>query len=114
MEYPSSFFLTVGITTLAWIVITYLTPPTDTQTLAAFYHKVQPHGFWGSFQHQGQGRDVGWLVLCWICGILMTYAALFGLGKLIFAEWIEAVICAAVGITAYLGLRKGLSKTNVL
>ena len=34
------------ISTLATIVVARLTPPTDRQTLAAFYKQVRPAGWW--------------------------------------------------------------------
>lgn len=35
------------VSTVATVVVTLATPPTDDRTLAAFYRKVTPSGFWG-------------------------------------------------------------------
>src|SRR5438876_2216416 len=36
--------VTVGLTTLTWLVVTWLTPPEPADTLHAFYRRVRPHG----------------------------------------------------------------------
>jgi len=43
----TTFFLTAGITTVACILATLLTPPTEMDTLVKFYRKTRPFGFWG-------------------------------------------------------------------
>ncbi|MGA7247065.1 MAG: sodium:solute symporter family protein, partial [Candidatus Cybelea sp.] len=35
---------TIGVTTLVWLAVTYLTPPVEMSVLAAFYAKVRPAG----------------------------------------------------------------------
>lgn len=35
------------VTTTAAILVTFVTPPTDDDTLKAFYMRVRPYGFWG-------------------------------------------------------------------
>lgn len=42
----TTFFLTASITTIACILATLLTPPTEMDTLVNFYRKTRPFGFW--------------------------------------------------------------------
>ncbi len=118
LEFPNSFFLTVGVTTLAWIIVTYNTPPESFEHLKRFYLKVRPGGWWKPIQ-QITGVDDShinfkWLFLCWFSAVLMTYSVLFCTGKFIFHDYKEAgcwFVMAAIGL---LLLRKGMNKTRIL
>jgi SSS family solute:Na+ symporter len=46
LEFPYSFFVTVGFTTLAWLVALLVTQPEPTEKLQAFYDRIQPDGWW--------------------------------------------------------------------
>ncbi len=39
-----SLLATIGVTTVVWIAVTFLTPPVEERVLAAFYAKVRPAG----------------------------------------------------------------------
>ena len=43
-RYVPSLLTTIGVTTIVWIAVTYLTPPVEMSVLAAFYAKVRPAG----------------------------------------------------------------------
>src|SRR5262245_7850600 len=80
--------VTVGITTVAWIVTTFLTAPEPTEVLVAFYRKVRPSGpGWEPIVAvAGVPRSTESLarsVAAWILGCLLIYALLFGIGLLI-------------------------------
>lgn len=114
-EFPNSFFLTVGFTTVAWLVVTFLTQPTNKQTLTAFYNKVQPGGWWAPISAtQPVGFKPGYLALCWLSGITFTYATLFGVGKLIFGDYTLAAVWLVTAAVALGLLRLGMGKTKVL
>ncbi len=117
-EFPNSFFVTVGFTTIAWITATFLTPPTDTDHLAKFYNKIRPDGAWGPLKalsnHQDKKSQLGNLIICWLSAIVMTYSILFLMGKLIFMEWTESAIFAGVALVAFIVLRIFLKRTRIL
>lgn len=118
LEFPNSFFLTVGVTTLAWIIVTYNTPREDFEHLKRFYLKVRPGGWWNPIQkitgYTDSDRNFGWLFVCWGSAVLMTYSVLFCTGKFIFKEWNEAAIWLVMAAIGLLLLRKGMSKTKIL
>jgi len=117
-EFPDSFFLTVGFTTVAWIVATFATPPTDADQLTKFYNKIRPDGAWGPLKalsnHQDKKSQLGNLFVCWLSAIVMTYSILFLMGKLIFMEWMESAIFGGVAFVAFIILRIFLKKTRIL
>ncbi len=117
IEFPNSFFWTVGITTIAWLVVTYATKPTNHEHLKKFYNKIHPDGFWGQYKalsNAGQQRsDVKYLFACWISAVVMTYSTLFLIGKVIFRDWQAAGIWFAVALVALIILSTSLRRTNL-
>jgi len=106
LEFPDSYFITVGFTTVVWIVVTFSTQPETHETLIQFYERVKPGGFWNiEGAEKFRISDFGFQILSWFSAVVMTYSLLFFSGKLIFHEWNEALwwgIAAAVG---FVGLR---------
>ena len=91
IEFPVSLFYIVGVTTVVWIVVTFLTKPTSEVTLKNFYKRVHPGGIgWrpmAKLLPEIQG-DSGYLRLFvdWVAGIVLVYAMLFGIGKFILGD----------------------------
>lgn len=105
IQFPESLFSIVGITTIVWILVTYLTPPVPEATLKEFYHRVHPGGIgWRPIARlvpdvKGDEGFVG-LFLDWLAGVVLVYAMLFGIGKLIFGEVVLGLVLIAVGLGA--------------
>jgi Na+/proline symporter len=96
--------VTAGVSTLCWVVVTLVTPPTDEAKLIAFYERVRPGTpWWGPVAARSSVRvdRVGWSdVTQWIAGLLFLYTAMFGVGKVILAEWTVGLLCLAVATVA--------------
>ena len=119
VPFPASYFITVGITTVVWIAVTFLTKPTNTEHLKAFYTRVRPDGAWEPIQRittkvAQQESKIGGLLVCWLSAVALTYAILFGIGDVIFKEWTQAGIWAAVALVSFAILRAALTRTKVL
>ncbi|MEO1050132.1 MAG: sodium:solute symporter family protein [Bacteroidota bacterium] len=115
-EDPRSFFLTVGFTTVVWIVTTLLTKPTDHDKLKTFYDRIKPAGNWKPFlsgQEKGSS-DLGKLAVCWISGVVLVYTALFTIGSLIFREWFELIIYFSLFALSFVVLRHFTNKVKIL
>jgi solute:Na+ symporter, SSS family len=97
--------ITAGCTTVAWLLATFLTPAESEQKLVAFYRRVHPtvHG-WKKIARLApevaEVRDLGNNTLNWIMGCLMIYCSLFGIGKLVFGEWLVGVLLLAIAAAA--------------
>jgi len=89
----------VAVTTIAWIGITYLTPPVDKVTLRRFYSLVRPGGpGWKSVvQHAAEESDpieptvpVKWSVpagiLAMVLGCIFIFSLLFATGNWIYSN----------------------------
>jgi len=83
--------ITVAFTTAAWIIATFVTKPESDATLINFYRRTRPSIWgWGPIAAKAPEvkptKDGIWNFVDWIAGCVMVYAALFGVGKIIFGE----------------------------
>jgi SSS family solute:Na+ symporter len=114
--------LGVAITTVSWVVVTLLTPPSDKSTLNEFYKITQPGGpGWDKVVSDAKedGIDLdtekrAWNVptgiLCMLVGSVGIYGALFSTGYFIYGEYLEGLILFSVTILAFVLLRKLMKK----
>jgi Na+/proline symporter len=103
--------LSVAITTFGWLLVTFLTPATDTETLQKFYKLIKP---WGrSWLQFSNGEKVGtdsnalpFQILAMLLGCIAVYSALFATGSFLYQDYSNAWILTA--ITAISTLAIGL------
>ena len=99
--------VTVAVSTVVWVVVTFATAPEPPAVLDAFYRRVRPGGpGWAPVSRRlGFGREpipggaLAWTN--WIAGIVAVYATLFGIGKLIFAETAMGIAMLVVAAAAF-------------
>jgi len=115
LEFPNRFFFTVGVTTLSWIVVTFLTPPEKDATLQRFCDQVKPDGAWKNFSNNKEQstNHTTWLAVCWIAAVIMAYSVLFAFGKIIFQEWSEATAFGAAALVSGVVLVQALKRTSI-
>jgi hypothetical protein len=109
--------VTVGITTIVWVIATMMTSPEPTEKLIAFYQRVRPEGpGWNRIAAQAglaaahaQGR-LSLQFVNWILGCLLIYGSLFGIGKLIFKEWALGALFLLVAIVAGTLITRNLTR----
>ncbi|MEO9264314.1 MAG: sodium:solute symporter family protein [Candidatus Baltobacteraceae bacterium] len=93
--------VTVGVTTVVWVVTTFVTPPVAQETLLAFYAKVRPAGpGWATIRAlSGAGGSPDSLSLSlfgWLLGMLSIYSALFGAGAYLYGHMVGGLVYTAV------------------
>jgi SSS family solute:Na+ symporter len=91
LVFAKSTLITVGVTTAVWLVATFATAPEPKDTLEAFYRRVRPSAaLWQPIAvlcpDVPPSHDAAWNFLDWICGCVMIYSSLFGIGKIILKE----------------------------
>jgi solute:Na+ symporter, SSS family len=97
--------ITVAVTTVVWLVVTYLTSPESEATLVAFYRRTRPGGP-GWRPIAARAPDIvpagdGWAnLLDWAAGCVLVYAVLFGVGKLLLLETLPGVLLLGLGALA--------------
>jgi solute:Na+ symporter, SSS family len=99
--------VTVAVSTVVWLTVTFLTSPEPAATLESFYRRVRPGGpGWAAVSERaGFGREripggaLAWTN--WIAGIIAVYATLFGIGKLVFGYTSTGLGMLAVAAAAF-------------
>jgi SSS family solute:Na+ symporter len=104
----------VAGTTVVWVAVTLLTPPTERETLLAFYRKVRPAGpGWESVRQETglgpSGDSLSQAFLGWTLGCLFVYGALFTTGNLLYGRMLPTGVCGAITVASGWGLFHVLS-----
>jgi hypothetical protein len=115
-----SLLITVAVTTIAWVSVTFLAPPADDATLIGFYRKVGPAGpGWRHIRELAKNArsidgeepaapsdPLGHAAIGWVLGCTFVYAALFGVGSFIFGHTTQALVWLVVGVASGIGLAR--------
>jgi SSS family solute:Na+ symporter len=99
--------VTVAVSTVVWLGVTFATKPEPDRVLDAFYRRVRPGGpGWARVSERiGFGREsipggaLAWTN--WIAGIVAVYASLFGIGKLVLGEYVPGVVMLVIAVAAF-------------
>jgi solute:Na+ symporter, SSS family len=97
--------VTVAITTVVWLAVTFATKPESKETLVAFYRRTAPSVTgWGpiaALAPEVKPRQDGLSNLVdWICGCVLIYGVLFGVGKLLLQETALGLGLLGIGLAA--------------
>jgi Na+/proline symporter len=97
--------ITVAITTVVWLAVTFLTKPESTDTLVSFYRRTAPpETGWGPIAALAPEirprRDGLSNLLDWICGCVLIYGVLFGVGKILLQETTLGIGLVGIGLAA--------------
>jgi len=117
IQFPESLFLIVGVTTVCWLAVTFLTKPVDEPVLQAFYRRVHPGGrLWKRISDQlpdveGDKRHA-FLLLDWLSGVVLVYMTLFGTGKILLGETTTGLLFYTVALGAGWIIYNDLSKSG--
>jgi len=89
--FAKSILITVAVTSLVWLIVTFLTKPEPDSKLLEFYRRVRPSA--AGWKHiaalapEIPATHDGWYnFMDWLLGCLMVYMALFGIGKLLLGS----------------------------
>jgi solute:Na+ symporter, SSS family len=104
-----SLLATIAVTTVVWVAAAVLAPPTDRETLVAFYRKVRPAGpGWRELRTtlglEPSPDSLPQAFLAWVLGLLTVYGALFGTGAFLYGRrgpgvfWTVAFAIGGIGL----------------
>jgi solute:Na+ symporter, SSS family len=112
--YAKTMLITVLVTTVVWLSVTYLTRPESTATLDRFYRQVRPGGpGWRVVSRRlGFGDDpipggaLSWVN--WIAGVAAVYCAVFSVGAFLTGSRLSGVAYAVIAIVAFALIQRNL------
>jgi SSS family solute:Na+ symporter len=113
-DYAVTMLVTVGVTTVVWLAVTFLTAPETSATLDRFYTKVRPGGpGWRDVAERlGYGDDpipggaLSWVN--WIAGVVTVYTAVFSVGAFVTGTPRRGLLYAAVAVAAFSLIQRNL------
>ena len=108
----------VTITTISWLIVTLITPPSSMETLQNFYKKIQPGGpGWKKVIEESEAKginitgkkekwDVPSGILCMLFGSISVYSILFGIGYLLYSKTTTGIIFMLISVVSVIVLMK--------
>ena len=108
----------VTITTISWLIVTLITPPSNIETLQNFYKKIQPGGpGWKKVIEESESKgititgkkekwDVPSGILCMLFGSISVYSILFGIGYILYSQTTTGIIFLIISILSVIALMK--------
>ena len=115
--FAKSALTTTVVTTLAWIVVTFLTKPEPQETLVSFYRRVRPHV--SGWQPVAQlapeippTRDLGRNLISWVLGCAMVYLALFGVGRVLLGPSWKGIVLLTLSALCAIALYANLARSG--
>ena len=108
----------VTITTISWLIVTLITPPSNMETLQNFYKKIQPGGpGWKKIIEESESKgititgkkekwDVPSGILCMLFGSISVYSILFGIGYILYSQTTTGIIFLVISVLSVIALMK--------
>ncbi len=117
VEFPYTLFFLVSCTTVVWLIITFLTRPTEKSKLFEFYRKIHPGGIlWRKISDQlpevKSESEFGIMFINWLAGIVLVYSFLFGTGSILLGDTTNSIIFVITTIISITIIYKNLSEAG--
>ena len=102
-EFAYIVLITVVCTSAVWLTVTFLTKPEPEEKLLSFYRRVRPNPrFWKPIAALAPDiipeKDGIFNLVDWLCGVMMIYSFLFGMGQIILGSTPLGLGLLALGI----------------
>ncbi len=115
IDFAHIMLITVAVTTVVWLAVTFLTKPEPNETLVAFYRRTRPsRAGWAPVA--AQAPDVrassGGLsnLLDWVAGLVLVYGVLFGVGKMLLHDTLPGLLLLALAALGGFVIYRDLSR----
>lgn len=111
------------LTTIIWVIATFVTPPTDEQTLRTFYQKLKPGGIgWKKVVEKAKTEGVDLTgdtesrlpieLLLVVISCTSVYGALFSIGNLIYKNYTTGLVLAAITVLGFIFIIRTMTKSK--
>mgnify|MGYP000715254440 CR=1 FL=1 len=116
----NSLLITIGVTTVCWLIAAYLAPQTDRKTLIEFYRKVRPAGpGWEPIREAAgiskaeaaqTGESLPMALVGWVAGSITIWSSLFTVGNILYGRTSAALLMGAVFVVSGFVLLRVINK----
>ncbi len=110
----------VGLTTVGWLTVTFLTKPASEETLRTYYAAIRPFGAgWRrilKLTSEDPGPEPGGVAagfLGWFLGLAAVYGALFGTGFILYGNLAVGMACLLMAGAAMAGIFRVLPRVGM-
>src|SRR5213594_4098005 len=115
LDFAHIVLITVAVTTVVWLAVTFLTRPESDATLVAFYRRTRPsRAGWGPVAALAPdvrpSADGLANLIDWVAGCVLVYGVLFGVGKLLLQETLAGLVLLVVAAVAGVIIYRDLSR----
>jgi len=115
LDFAHIVLMTVAVTTVVWLAVTFLTRPEADATLVAFYRRTRPsRAGWGPVAALAPdvhpSADGLANLIDWVAGCVLVYGVLFGVGKLLLQETLAGLVLLVVAAVAGVIIYRDLSR----
>ncbi len=114
IAFPYTLLYLVAWTTACWLATTFITRPEPDERLIAFYRRVRPGGPGWRRIAEAAGlpapERIRGLIVAWVAGWILVYAALFGAGALVLRSVAASLPYFAVVAIAAAIINRDLSR----
>ena len=115
LDFARIVLVTVAVTTVVWLVVTFVTRPETDATLVAFYRRTRPSRLgWGPVAARAPdvrpSTDGLANLLDWVAGCVLVYGALFGVGKLLLHDPLPGILMLGLSAIAGAVIYRDLSR----
>lgn len=116
----ATLLITIGVTTICWVLAAYLAPQTDRKTLIEFYRKIRPAGpGWEPIREEAgiskaeaakSGESIPMALVGWVAGSITIWSSLFTVGNILYGRTSAALLMGAVFVVSGLVLLRVINK----
>src|SRR5881392_3965281 len=115
LDFAHIVLITVAVTTVVWLAVTFLTRPESEATLVAFYRRTRPsRAGWGPVAALAPvvrpSADGLANLIDWVAGCVLVYGALFGVGKLLLHDPLPGILMLGLSAIAGAVIYRDLSR----
>jgi Na+/proline symporter len=115
LDFAWMMIITVSVTTVVWLAVTFLTAPESRDTLVAFYRRTRPSRVgWAPIAALAPDVRISSSGLAnlvdWIAGCVLIYGVLFGVGKLLLHETGPGLLLLGLGLVGGFVIYRDLTR----
>jgi Na+/proline symporter len=115
LDFAWMMIITVSVTTVVWLAVTFLTGPESRDTLVAFYRRTRPSRVgWAPIAALAPDVRISSSGLAnlvdWIAGCVLIYGVLFGVGKLLLHETGPGLLLLGLGLVGGFVIYRDLTR----